>query len=182
MLRYAIEAEEETNALFMKAFGSIDKSTIFYHGYFDIAGYKIEKDSAGSIQKISTINDPWQILGCFDATIDRYRDRVTGLTALSFIPEKPDPCKGGIDDKDYSLKVRTFLKDWLLFLEGLTKRYRKVSFMCRCGDRVEPIYERAVKRFEGGRVVGVRKQEAMDMETGEYIDVKLFEIICKPQK
>ena len=50
-----------------------------------------------------------------------------------------------------------------------------MSFVCVVGNPAERLYDKVIEKYHG-RVVGVKKQEAL-LQDGQFYDLKLYEIV-----
>jgi len=111
------------------------------------------------IKRVS-INGENEVLGFMKAAVCRQDNSVSELLFVNFNLHK--------------LSI-TFVRDMEIFLQYLLKMFRKVSFVCVVGNPAERLYDKVIEKYHG-RVVGIKKQEAL-LQDGQLYDLKLYEIV-----
>ena len=118
-----------------------------------------EVDEWSKIKRVS-VNADGAVLGYMGCTVCRQESSVAGLLFVNF---------------DLTKLSITFVRDMEAFLQYLLKMFRKVSFVCVVGNPAERLYDKVIEKYHG-RVVGVKKQEAL-LQDGQFYDLKLYEIV-----
>jgi hypothetical protein len=133
----------------------IDLCNYLCYNTFDVD----EVDEYVRVKRVS-INANGDVLGFMKATICRQDNSVCELLFVNF---------------DLTKLSITFVRDMEAFLQYLLKNFRKVSFQCVVGNPAERLYDKVIEKYHG-RVVGVKKQEAL-LQDGQFYDLKLYEIV-----
>ena len=118
-----------------------------------------EVDEWSKIKRVS-VNADGAILGYMGCSVCRQDSSVAGLLFVNF---------------DLTKLSVTFVRDMEAFLQYLLRMFRKVSFVCVVGNSAERLYDKVIEKYHG-RVVGVKKQEAL-LQDGQFYDLKLYEIV-----
>ena len=118
-----------------------------------------EVDEWSKIKRVSVTSDN-EILGYVQASVCRVDNSVSSLLFANFNLDK--------------ISI-TFVRDMEAFLLYLLKSFRKVAFCCVVGNPAERLYDKVIEKYHG-RVVGVKKQEAL-LQDGQFYDLKLYEIV-----
>ena len=118
-----------------------------------------EVDEWAKIKRVS-VNADGVVLGYMGCSVCRQDSSVSGLLFVNF---------------DLTKLSVTFVRDMEVFLQYLLKMFRKVSFVCVVGNPAERLYDKVIEKYHG-RVVGIKKQEAL-LQDGQFYDLKLYEIV-----
>lgn len=118
-----------------------------------------EVDEWAKVKRVS-VNVNGDVLGFMKATVLRQDNSATELLFVNF---------------DLTKLSVTFVRDMEAFLQYLLKNFRKVTFCCVVGNPAERLYDKVLEKYHG-RVVGVKKQEAL-LQDGQFYDLKLYEIV-----
>lgn len=118
-----------------------------------------EVDEWSKIKRVS-VNADGVVLGYMGCSVCRQDSSVAGLLFVNF---------------DLTKLSVTFVRDMEAFLQYLLRIFRKISFVCVVGNPAERLYDKVIEKYHG-RIVGVKKQEAL-LQDGQFYDLKLYEIV-----
>jgi hypothetical protein len=157
MLELAYTNKEKLSEKFLE---TVFNEKYKYYDFDDKLRYNISiaDNSENSIEFVSKYENT--ILGYFRAAINRNCWYVAGLNIINFY------------DKNY-----TFSKDCLEFISMLFTQFNfyKINFCACVGSLAEKIDDKLVKMY-GGKVAGYYVKDTK-LWTGEYCDVKVYEIL-----
>lgn len=131
-----------------------------YSNYLCYDSFNVEDKDEWSMIKRVSVNSDNEVLGYVQASVCRMDNSVSSLLFANFNLDK--------------ISI-TFVRDMEAFLQYLLKNFRKVGFSVAVGNPAERLYDKVIEKYHG-RVVGVKKQEAL-LQDGQFYDLKLYEIV-----
>lgn len=133
----------------------------YWANYVNFSSETNIKDSNWEKQQWVSLDSSFNVVGFFEANIDRCINAVDNIAIINFKKSW---------NSTFSLDLKTFIVR--LFLRY---NYQKINFSVVVDSRNEKIYDKFISKY-GGRIVGIFQKHKI-LQDGTLKDMKYYEIL-----